>query len=89
MLNEEGDPKQHLTNFQEECILKLGTKDRLMTELFIRILKVYTSDWFYKLSYRYIHLFGEIVKLCMDHVMFKYFLINIEKISPHTPWKKK
>lgn len=65
MFNGEGDPKKHLINFQE-CILKLEIEEKLMAKFFPRSLKGDASQWFYKLPYRSITSFGELVKIFID-----------------------
>lgn len=39
IFNGEQDHKQHLISFQEECLLKLGSNERLMAKFFPRSLK--------------------------------------------------
>lgn len=50
--NGEGDLRQLLINFIEECLLKLGSEEKMMVTFSPRILKDDVSEWFYKLYSR-------------------------------------
>lgn len=70
MFNGKQDPKQHLINFQEECLLKLGSEEKLMAKFFPRSLKGETSQCFYNFLGGSIDSFKSLVKFFM--VQYKY-----------------
>jgi len=65
MFSGEQDLKQHLISFQEEFLLKLGSKNKLMVKFFPRSLKGDASKWFYNLPGGSIDSFKSLVKLFM------------------------
>lgn len=60
MFNGEGDPKQRILLFQEECSLKFGNDDNIMARFFLRSLKSEAFDLFYKLALKSLHNFEEV-----------------------------